>query len=541
MNPLDEASSPKLNPLPFIVGDIVLLLAAALIFAVSAVSDNPFAPAALVAIAACVCLGCVLACIPVVLNYTRRRDAELAARQNQLALLAQTTAATAAKIDRSVASLNDIAEGAAKMHKQAAQLPALMQEKIGEFKAQINEVAITENEALAQEVATLRASETERLDTTLAAIKKTAADLAALETAAQQRASEISSALAAHVATQSASLGAAAQKHSADIRDAITFLDERFSAHTTATVAATAAATKSLDAFRAEAERARVEGERTRVETERARVEAESALADAIAKNTGEALARLDARFAKLMREVDESLRKHEQKWRELPAPVEGSKDAPPTLPPAAKEDSVPPPAPEPLATDTPASDSDAHISHISHSSHNSHPELSPAPDAEQAVETPASTPPPPPPPPPRKRSAPKPRAHKHEEPSPSPDADEPAPPPPSSDDEYSQASPDEATGAIASAISADGVTRLVVTSYIGIGNKLHIRGDGPGLSWDKGVPLQFVSIGKWRWETADAAAPIVFKLYKNDSIECATLGSAKLEPGHQHEVTANF
>jgi len=110
--------------------------------------------------------------------------------------------------------------------------------------------------------------------------------------------------------------------------------------------------------------------------------------------------------------------------------------------------------------------------------------------------------------------------------------------PPPS--DEYSQSSPDEGSG-FASAMSADGITRLLVTSYIGIGNKLYIRGDGPGLSWDKGTPLQFVSIGKWRWETSDATAPIAFKLYKNDSVECTAIGSPKLEPGHQHEVTANF
>ncbi|MDI1319435.1 MAG: hypothetical protein PSW75_04465, partial [bacterium] len=47
-------------------------------------------------------------------------------------------------------------------------------------------------------------------------------------------------------------------------------------------------------------------------------------------------------------------------------------------------------------------------------------------------------------------------------------------------------------------AVSSDGATRLLATAYIGIGNKLFIRGDGPGLSWDKGVPMQFVSIGKW-------------------------------------------
>ncbi len=89
--------------------------------------------------------------------------------------------------------------------------------------------------------------------------------------------------------------------------------------------------------------------------------------------------------------------------------------------------------------------------------------------------------------------------------------------------------------------LSSDGATRLIATAYIGIGNRLFIRGEGPGLSWDKGVPLQFVSIGKWRWETNDATVPVRFKLYKNDELECAALGAQSLDPGYQQEVTAGF
>jgi len=90
-------------------------------------------------------------------------------------------------------------------------------------------------------------------------------------------------------------------------------------------------------------------------------------------------------------------------------------------------------------------------------------------------------------------------------------------------------------------AVSADGATRLVVTAYIGIGNRLFIRGEGPGLSWEKGVPLAFVSIGKWRWETNDAAAPVRFKLYKNDEVECTALGERSVGPGAQQDLTASF
>jgi uncharacterized protein YoxC len=89
--------------------------------------------------------------------------------------------------------------------------------------------------------------------------------------------------------------------------------------------------------------------------------------------------------------------------------------------------------------------------------------------------------------------------------------------------------------------ISADGATRLVVTAYIGIGNRLFIRGEGPGLSWGKGVPLTFVSIGKWRWETNDAAGAVRFKLYKNDEVECTALGTRTVEPGAQQDLTASF
>ena len=97
------------------------------------------------------------------------------------------------------------------------------------------------------------------------------------------------------------------------------------------------------------------------------------------------------------------------------------------------------------------------------------------------------------------------------------------------------------AAGILERVLSSDGATRLLVTAYIGIGNRLFIRGEGPGLSWEKGVPLQFVSIGKWRWETSDASAPVQFRLYKNDDVECSALGTQTLEPGHQQEVTAAF
>jgi hypothetical protein len=92
----------------------------------------------------------------------------------------------------------------------------------------------------------------------------------------------------------------------------------------------------------------------------------------------------------------------------------------------------------------------------------------------------------------------------------------------------------------VESSTSSDGATRLLATAYIGIGNKLFIRGDGPGLSWDRGVPMQFVSIGKWGWFTHDATGPVRVKLYKNDET-AALSGEFTLEPGKHTEVTALF
>ena len=54
-------------------------------------------------------------------------------------------------------------------------------------------------------------------------------------------------------------------------------------------------------------------------------------------------------------------------------------------------------------------------------------------------------------------------------------------------------------------------------------------------------MPLQFVSIGKWRWESSDSTGPVKYKLYKNDAVECTALGEQQVDPGQQQEVAAAF
>lgn len=82
--------------------------------------------------------------------------------------------------------------------------------------------------------------------------------------------------------------------------------------------------------------------------------------------------------------------------------------------------------------------------------------------------------------------------------------------------------------------------TSLVATAYIGIGNKLYIRGEGPGLSWDEGAPMQFLAIGKWGWTSTEADGQIVCRIYRNDDTPMLD-EDIILEPGGKVEVTPRF
>jgi len=68
-------------------------------------------------------------------------------------------------------------------------------------------------------------------------------------------------------------------------------------------------------------------------------------------------------------------------------------------------------------------------------------------------------------------------------------------------------------------AATSDGATgtALIVNLMIGIGNKPFVRGAGPGLSPDKGVPMSFLGIGRWQWVSPDPEAPATVEVWKND------------------------
>ena len=75
-----------------------------------------------------------------------------------------------------------------------------------------------------------------------------------------------------------------------------------------------------------------------------------------------------------------------------------------------------------------------------------------------------------------------------------------------------------EVTPAAVSAPSVAGTgTALIVNLMIGIGNKPFVRGTGPGLSQDKGVPMSFLGIGRWQWVSPDPEASATVEVWKND------------------------
>lgn len=65
-------------------------------------------------------------------------------------------------------------------------------------------------------------------------------------------------------------------------------------------------------------------------------------------------------------------------------------------------------------------------------------------------------------------------------------------------------------------------VTTIVAAIDVGFGNHLTLRGEGPGLSWETGVPLECVGDDRWSITLSETAQPIVCKFLINDLTWCA-------------------
>lgn len=62
-----------------------------------------------------------------------------------------------------------------------------------------------------------------------------------------------------------------------------------------------------------------------------------------------------------------------------------------------------------------------------------------------------------------------------------------------------------------------DPVTTIRAKIDIGFGNLLHLRGDGPGLSWEKGIVMDCVEDTVWSWTTTETIKPFTYKVLVND------------------------
>ena len=74
----------------------------------------------------------------------------------------------------------------------------------------------------------------------------------------------------------------------------------------------------------------------------------------------------------------------------------------------------------------------------------------------------------------------------------------------------------------------------------IGFGNHLSVRGEGPGLSWDKGLVMDCSSNVLWTLTLTGATAPIVFKVLVND-LSWSTGKDYVVEPGQSVTITPTF
>lgn len=95
--------------------------------------------------------------------------------------------------------------------------------------------------------------------------------------------------------------------------------------------------------------------------------------------------------------------------------------------------------------------------------------------------------------------------------------------------EEVEDAPEEEAVPAADEAAPSGTGTALIVNLMIGIGNKPFVRGTGPGLSRDKGVPMSFLGIGRWQWVSPDPEAPATVEVWKNDQ---SPMGEALHLPG---------
>jgi hypothetical protein len=89
---------------------------------------------------------------------------------------------------------------------------------------------------------------------------------------------------------------------------------------------------------------------------------------------------------------------------------------------------------------------------------------------------------------------------------------------------------------------TADPGPRTMVQASIdvGFGNEIFIRGEGCGLSWEKGQLLTCIDQTQWEWSGKPTQGKVVFKLLLNDEI-WAKGENVEIEPGKTVKIVPSF
>ena len=86
-----------------------------------------------------------------------------------------------------------------------------------------------------------------------------------------------------------------------------------------------------------------------------------------------------------------------------------------------------------------------------------------------------------------------------------------------------------------------NGDTAVVANAFLGIGNIPYIRGNGAGLSQEKGTAMDLLEIGKYQWKCEGIISePVKISIWLNDEIP-SNLGELTLNPNETLDIDPTF
>ncbi len=80
----------------------------------------------------------------------------------------------------------------------------------------------------------------------------------------------------------------------------------------------------------------------------------------------------------------------------------------------------------------------------------------------------------------------------------------------------------------------------VIAKCMVGIRNRIHARGEGGGLSWEDGIPMELTGIGEYRLELKNVKKPVTLKLMLNDQ-QWAKGDNLTIHPGQVIRIQPKF